>query len=438
MQEKLGTTKQVINATIDLITHFSIPEVIYSDGGPQFLQDGEFDVFCKEWGIRHVLSSPYMPRSNGHAEAAVKQMKKLIQANLSSNGILNRQSALAGLQVFRNTPRQPSGKSPAELIFGHKIRDSIPIQREALLPEYRFKQEQRLFNHRQNLLPDKEKYGPTRELPLLAPKTPVRIQNPTSKKWDLTGFIVSFGQNTREYLVRVGHKTMRRNRHFLKKIEVEAVSPVKQPAQAPLRPDTPQSSAFPVQDNWFEKPAPEMTDEEAEAFDGAKHIRKIKFSTEPKDSESKSNPQPGPGSHNPDPKRDSKSGPKYKAKKPPSLTWPNNTPVSTKKIPQPVQKSSQSQSQNSFSSTNNRRDRMGSTSPTSTTVPTTTLWDTKPNWRSPRTTTATTPSKPPSKNKDAWDKDSEWKTPATTTPSTPGMPRPKRSANKNINYNEED
>ena len=75
---KTCTTKQVINATIDLITHFSIPEIIYSDGGPQFIQDGEFDVFCKEWGIRHILSSPYMPRSNGHAEAAVKQMKKLI------------------------------------------------------------------------------------------------------------------------------------------------------------------------------------------------------------------------------------------------------------------------------------------------------------------------------------------------------------------------
>ena len=440
---KTCTTKQVINATIDLITHFSIPEIIYSDGGPQFIQDGEFDVFCKEWGIRHILSSPYMPRSNGHAEAAVKQMKKLIQANLSSNGVLNRQSALAGLQVFRNTPRQPSGKSPAELIFGHKIRDSIPIQREALLPEYRFKQEQRLFNHRQNLLPDKEKYGPTRELPLLAPKTPVRIQNPISKKWDLTGFIVSFGQNTREYLVRAGHKIMRRNRHFLKKIEVEAVSPVKQPAQAPMRPDTPQSSAFPVQDNWFEKPASEMTDEEAEALDIANHTSKVKFSIKPKESESEPSQQTKPGSNNPDPITELKSDPKYKAKKPPSCTWPNNKPVSPKKMPQPIQESSRKQNQNSFSSTNNRRDRMGNTSPSSIPISTTPLWDTNSNWRTPRTTTAMTPpktgrSRSPNKNKDAWDKDSKWKPPAITTPMIPGMPRPKRSANMNINYNEED
>ena len=125
---KTCTTQQAITATIDLITHFSVPEIIYTDGGPQFLQDGAFDKFCQEWGIRHILSSPYMPRSNGHAEAAVKQMKKLIQANLGPNGILNRSSAMAGLQVFRNTPREPTGLSPAVMIFGHSIRDSVPMK----------------------------------------------------------------------------------------------------------------------------------------------------------------------------------------------------------------------------------------------------------------------------------------------------------------------
>ena len=48
-------TKQVIDATVELITYFSIPEIIYSDGGPQFWQEGAFDVFCKEWGIKQVL-----------------------------------------------------------------------------------------------------------------------------------------------------------------------------------------------------------------------------------------------------------------------------------------------------------------------------------------------------------------------------------------------
>ena len=40
---KTANTKQVIEATLELIQHFSIPEVAYTDGGPQFVKDG-----CRE------------------------------------------------------------------------------------------------------------------------------------------------------------------------------------------------------------------------------------------------------------------------------------------------------------------------------------------------------------------------------------------------------
>ena len=276
---KTCNTEQVIDATATLISHFGIPEIIYSDGGPQFLENGKFDKFCEEWGIRHILSSPYMPRSNGHAEAAVKQMKKLIKGNLTSNGRLDRRSFLAGMQMFRNTPRHPSGQSPNQLIFGRHIRDSLPVPREHLIPEFRFKTEERLYNHRQNKGSETARSGPRRELSLLKPKTPVRIQNAVSKKWDQTGFIISFGQNTREYIIRVGHKTMRRNRHFLKEIEVEAVQPPRQPAKAPLLPVTPQGSSFPVKPDWFKKPDNFYNNEEEETRnEGYNTTRKIRFS----------------------------------------------------------------------------------------------------------------------------------------------------------------
>jgi hypothetical protein len=67
-----SVTQQIINATIGLITHFSVPKIIYSDGGPHFLDNGKFEDFCKEWGVKHVSSSPYMPQSNGIAEECVK------------------------------------------------------------------------------------------------------------------------------------------------------------------------------------------------------------------------------------------------------------------------------------------------------------------------------------------------------------------------------
>ena len=272
-----------------------------------------------------------MPRSNGHAEAAVKQMKKLIQANLGPNGILNRSSAMAGLQVFRNTPREPTGLSPAVMIFGHSIRDSVPMKREALLPEFRFKQEQR------NLQCKQGKQGTNKELPLLKPKTPIRIQNLSTKKWDQTGFIVNFGQNTRKYMVRVGHKIIRRNRHFLKPIDVEAHSPVKQPAQAPpVRPATPQSSAFPVKDDWFtESGEQKQVNEE----DNVSAKRKIRFDEPNTYKENKRptttsnlNPDSTPVC-NPGTEQAKRSSPMQKQRlERPQLTWPNSIPLTPRKI----------------------------------------------------------------------------------------------------------
>ena len=125
--------------------------------------------------------------------------------------------------MFRNTPRSGTGESPAMLIFGHDIRDSLPCHHEHLLLQLCFRNEQRLFDHNEKQKPDAIRNGPTKEQPLLAPSTPVRIQNLISKKWDSTGFVVKFGINTVEDIIRTGHKEIWRNRHFLKAIKIDAM-----------------------------------------------------------------------------------------------------------------------------------------------------------------------------------------------------------------------
>ena len=230
---KTATTKQVIEAVVKLISLFSCPEVIYSDGGPQFLENGEFSKFCAEWGIRHVTSSPYNPQSNGIAEAAVKQMKKVIKACTSTSGVFDAISAAAGLLMFRNTPRSPTDLSPAQIVFGHPIRDSLPLNRSNFVPTQRHQAEQRLADvHKFRNGPSR---SPTKKgLSLLYPGQRIRIQDPISKRWDKVGCIINFGVNNREYLVKVDDgNTYRRNRHFLKPQDAETLPHLRQPAQAP-------------------------------------------------------------------------------------------------------------------------------------------------------------------------------------------------------------
>jgi hypothetical protein len=230
---KTAKTAQVINHTIQLFENFSVPVTIYSDGGPQFKENGEFDKFCKEWGIEHVTSSPYMSRSNGVAEEAVKEMKKIIRANVSQAGVLDRPSTVSGLMMFRNTPRSPTNMSPAKMIFGQDMRDSLPMTKANLKPDNRFDVEQRLKEVREKK--NENKKEGKKESELLRPGQKVFVQHPATKRWTNTATVVNFGKNDREYLVRDDEtaKVQRRNRKFLRIQEVEPVAPPKQPVQVP-------------------------------------------------------------------------------------------------------------------------------------------------------------------------------------------------------------
>ena len=110
-------TKAVTDVLDKIKRIFGIPITCRTDGGPQFR--GPFDEYCKRKGIKHETSSPYNPRSNGHAEAAVKAAKHLLLKTRPTEF----PSALA---AWRNTARE-NKPSPNELMFCRKIRDDKAI-----------------------------------------------------------------------------------------------------------------------------------------------------------------------------------------------------------------------------------------------------------------------------------------------------------------------
>jgi hypothetical protein len=280
--------------------------------------------------------------------------------------------------------------------------------------------------------------------------------------------------NNREYLVRIGHKIVRRNRHFLKEINVEATSPLKQPAQAPDRPSlspesetdesakkisfghpiskptlafsTPLSKTTPTRSSPAtdeeemrsdrspmptKRRAPCPSDQSDRFLTPAK--REVANSL-PDIKESAQFPMPtkrgtlGPSVSQPDPT------PAPKAKKP-QLSWPNNVPLKPRKRPrppepEPEQSKIPSRLPNSFQSNNKRTNRMANASPPRSNHPNVTsqsgpfIDPINSNWR---------------KQKDRWDTDSRWTPPsrtATMTTPTPSAPRTPRSTTRRINYNE--
>ena len=76
--------------------------------------------FCDLHQIRHELSAPYNPKSNGLAEAGVKSVKNILRKSGSSGA-----DADSMLYEWRNVPRSDR-YIPAQLLFGRVQRTSLP------------------------------------------------------------------------------------------------------------------------------------------------------------------------------------------------------------------------------------------------------------------------------------------------------------------------
>ena len=103
---------------------FGVPEELSSDGGPEFTA-GCTEAFLRLWGVRHRVSSTHFPQSNGRAEVAVKTAKRLLMSHTGPTGSLNHDHFLHATLQLRNTPDPDCNISPAQIVFGRPLRDTL-------------------------------------------------------------------------------------------------------------------------------------------------------------------------------------------------------------------------------------------------------------------------------------------------------------------------
>jgi transposase InsO family protein len=96
------TAWEVLHAVIDNFAELGVPMRFRSDNGPQF-DAGVFRSAMDRWGVAVSNSTPNYSQSNGHAEAAVKAVKELVE-KISPSGDLDTEEFKQGLLEFRNTP----------------------------------------------------------------------------------------------------------------------------------------------------------------------------------------------------------------------------------------------------------------------------------------------------------------------------------------------
>ena len=206
------TAKKTIEATRNLFCRTAAPDVLWSDGGPQFTSE-KFQSFLRDWDVTHKMSTPRYPQSNGKIEATVKSMKKLITAAWTGRSV-NQDKLFRALLQYRNTASRRDGQSPAQKLYGHPIQDTLPAHRRSFAPEW----QRHSLDTEESLKISEEYYDQhAHKLPDLHVGSHVAIQNTSSKLWDIYGIITAIAPHRRYFVRTQSGNILVRNRRFLRK-----------------------------------------------------------------------------------------------------------------------------------------------------------------------------------------------------------------------------
>jgi len=211
------STEHTIQAHKSMFSRNGIPETVVSDNGTNFVS-AKFVEFSKKWGITHVTSSPYYPKSNGLAERYVGIVKTLLKKSKDSNT-----DPYLALLNYRDTAVM-DGKSPAQLLNGRKLRTRLPTTQAELKP----RKQSDINQARKNSLQNQARFYDRSATPLrkLQPSEPVVIWCDNKKIWNPAIVTSESAQQPRSYNLQTPEGAQyRRNRQHIR--------PVQQPVQLP-------------------------------------------------------------------------------------------------------------------------------------------------------------------------------------------------------------
>ena len=245
-------SKGLIRACRELFATFGVPVEMSTDGGPQY-KAGDFADFFRTWGVSQRMSSAYFAQSNGRAEVAVKSVKRMLRDNMGTDGTLDTDAVMRGLLLMRNQPDRDTGMSPAMVVMGRPLRDSLPLKPPLARRMCVFETDSPVASTWKNMWADRETAlrkrlvrhmedldAHSRKLPALKPGDRVRIQNQTGSnptKWDRTGEMVQVGDHDQPVIRVDGSRQLtKRNRRFLRKFECyEDVNMLQVPRMTPTQ-----------------------------------------------------------------------------------------------------------------------------------------------------------------------------------------------------------
>ena len=117
-------TSKVISSLEEMFARHGLPESLTSDNGPQFIAT-EFTESMEQRGIRHHKVTAKWPQANGEVERQNSSLLKRLQIAHAEKKNWKKELNVY-LAAYRSLPHPTTSVSPAELLFGRKIRTKLP------------------------------------------------------------------------------------------------------------------------------------------------------------------------------------------------------------------------------------------------------------------------------------------------------------------------
>ena len=230
-----STSSAVIKELGMIFSEFGNPQIFRSDNGPCYLSQ-EFKFFMQNWLVEHRTSSPHYPQSNGLAESMVKVSKNLIEKAVKQDLPWNRL-----LLDYRCTPISSEIPSPAEILFGRKLRSSISILPSQIMNDRIRKQRELIAKKEGKFYTNvKDFQDRIKALPFEAGQN-VWLQNSDSRKYE-KAVIREKCREPNSYMVQIPTtgQCFRRNSNFIKPRQTDKNSVSTDPQPTTDLPEIPQ------------------------------------------------------------------------------------------------------------------------------------------------------------------------------------------------------
>lgn len=122
------TSECTIDALSDIFFTHGLPRSLKTDNATTFISK-QFRDYCDHQGIKHFRVTPRWPQANGEVERQNSSLMKRIEIAYSENRNYKGE-VKKYITAYRNLPHPATGKSPAELLYGRKIRTKLPFVTE--------------------------------------------------------------------------------------------------------------------------------------------------------------------------------------------------------------------------------------------------------------------------------------------------------------------